>query len=230
VPKDFLGNYVSVNDIALLGDDAFVSISVYEKKGTFENSVIFPSLGEKLVKVNLKTKNVETVFNGTGRDVSITSLQVVKDSIAYLVGPLPSSKETDRAFYVYRNGTSMKINAYTLQSIDYFTGCKDDYSHISDLNTYDYIFPDLNSEGIAIGSKDYFVTQETYTTANSSFPMPTELYSKLYVLNRGTGKVRIIKLDYFAINLSMYGDELCFVKQSGEKDFIIYLNLKDNGF
>jgi hypothetical protein len=242
VPKEFLGNYVSVSNIALLGDDAFASISVYEKKGTFENSVIFPSLGEKLVKVNLKTKNAETVFDGTGKEISIISLQVVKDSIAYLVGPLPSSKETDRAFYIYKSGTSVKINAYTLQSIDSFTGCKDDdiiiyginskdaYSHISDLNTYDYIFPDLSSEGIAIGSKDYFVTQETYTTANSSFPMPTELYSKLYVLNRATGKVRIIKLDYFAIDLSMYGDELCFVKQSGGKDSVIYLNLKDNGF
>jgi len=208
--------------------------------------VIFPSLGEKFVKVNLKSKNVETVFNGTGRDVSITSLQVVKDSIAYLVRPLPSSKETDRAFYIYKSGTSVKINAYTLQSIDSFKGCKDDdiiiyginskdaYSYISHLNTYYYIFPDLNSEGFAIGSKDYFVTQETYTTANSSFPMPTELYSKLYVLNRGTGKLSIIKLDYFVTDLSIHGDELCFVKQSEKagifRDSIIYLNLKDNGF
>jgi len=31
VPTDFLGNYVVVNDIALLGDDAFVSVDVFER-------------------------------------------------------------------------------------------------------------------------------------------------------------------------------------------------------
>jgi len=63
---------------------------------------------------------------------------------------------------------------------------------------------------------------------------PVCSYSKIHILNRKTNKRSIIELNCIVSDLSIYGDELCFVKQNEEagifRDSIIYLNLKENGF
>ncbi|MGC9125475.1 MAG: hypothetical protein ACP5GW_05050, partial [Caldisericaceae bacterium] len=243
IPTNFNGNYVVVNNITLFNDDAFVSVDVFEKKGTAkEVFATGENLGEKLIKVNLKTLEASTVFDGTKEQMHISTLQSVKDGAVYLITPTPASKEKESILYFYKNGSLTKVSSHIVQLIDSFRGIKDEdaiifminskdaYAYLPSLDAYKYVPINNYVVGATLGSKDYFVSESTEAYSGSSQPMPTNLYSKIFVSNRATSKVYTIRLDYTPYNLSIYGDEICFVEQVGDKDTIIYLDLKDNGF
>jgi len=246
VPKDFLGNYVIVRETGLLKDDAFVVMTVYEKRGTFKDSTVMSvSLGDRVIKINLKTKSMETIFDGIAEKKGVFSFEEIKDGVAFLTWSQAGQEGKGRSFYVYKNGVLTRINSHFIQNAEYFKGCKDDdtiiysidnlkevYAHISNLDRNATAFKNLRQ--IDCCSKDYFVAVEVGTTMDRVTNKPVGSYSKIHILNRKTNKRSIIELNCIVSDISIYGDELCFVKLSEEagifRDSIIYLNLKENSF
>jgi len=79
VTTEFHGKYVSVKDIALVGDNAFVLIDYYEMKGTPEQTFSSGKKeGESVANIYLPDGSSDNPFNskGAGIDYSVTSSKI----------------------------------------------------------------------------------------------------------------------------------------------------------
>lgn len=232
IPTAFEDKYVVVDEIVLSGNYAFVSMDVFEKKGTPEETFASGGcLGRKLVRVDLTNGEELTIFDGTKDDVSVVSLGKTNDYIVYMKWPSSSSKQHKaRTLCLWSSNSVMELSPDIVQSMDSYVLTPDDYilykfngrivlASLFNIEKFQYIGIDISDTNDAASSNDYIV----------SFNVPFNENRDISVLNRNRNEETIIK-NTNANGISLNGSELCFVKHSqieDEKDSVIYMDLKE---
>lgn len=117
VPTNFEDRYVVVRDEVLFGNYAFVSMDVFEKRGTPDEAFATGiSIGTKLVRVDLTNGEEFTIFDGTQDKVSVIGLGKTNDYIVCMKWPSSSSKQHKaRTLYLWSSNNIVELSSDIVQ-------------------------------------------------------------------------------------------------------------------
>ena len=243
VPYNYKGNHAVVTDIALDGDNAYVSMDFYKKK----DIILLPSdfISSEWIMVDLTKRDILKSFEGDNE--YIVSFGVTDNYLLYLLNEITNGYHRPSLWIEKKDNISpghepnppIKVSGSLINELfpapKYLSCTPDDYILYSVYQRM-LLAPLSNMEKFELLPFPLNQPFEIEATSSNYIACQTQNGNYIFVYNRIMKNLKIFEDPNPSFHsaygfISIYGNTLAFTEYDYKsKSSIIYLDLKENGF